>query len=131
MQRTENIAMTTIIILFGSLTCLAGLVVLINPEMVFGILRKSYSKIELHILAVVIRLILGAFLIYQSDASRYPITIEIIGWLSIAAAVIFALIGRTNFCTLMAWALSQAKTFGRFGGVIATAFGAFLVHSFV
>lgn len=123
--------MILIIIIFGTLTCLAGLVILINPEIVFGVLKKNSARIELHILAVAIRLVLGAFLIYQSDASKYPFAIEIIGWLSIAAAVTFALIGRANFCRLMAWALSQVKTFGRFGGVFATAFGAFLIHAFV
>ncbi|MBW2317964.1 MAG: hypothetical protein JRF24_04645 [Deltaproteobacteria bacterium] len=89
------------------------------------------DKLVLHILAVVIRLVLGAFLIYQSGASKYPFVIEVIGWLSIVAAVFFAVIGRNNFSKLMAWALSRVKTLGRVGGVIASAFGAFLIHAFV
>ena len=123
--------MIILIIIFGTLTCLAGIVILFNPEIVFGILRKNSDKIELHIVAVVMRLVLGAFLIYQSSASKYPFVIEIIGWLSIVAAVFFAVIGRNNFSKLMAWALSQVKTLGRVGGVIAMAFGAFLIHAFV
>ena len=123
--------MTIFIIVFGALTCLAGIVILINPEIVFGLLRKNSGKIELHVLAEAIRLVLGAFLIYQSGASKYPFVIEIIGWLSIAAAVFFAVMGRNNFIKLMAWALSQVKSLGRFGGVFASAFGAFLVYAFV
>jgi len=123
--------MTLFIILFGTLTILTGIVILINPETVFGLLRKHSDKIELHILAVAIRLVLGVFLIYQSAVSRYPFTIEIIGWLSIVAAVFFAVIGRNNFSRLMAWALSKVKTMGRVGGIIASAFGAFLIHAFV
>lgn len=123
--------MTLFIIIFGTLTCLAGIVILVNPGVVFGFLRKNSDKIELHILAVAIRLLLGAFLIYQSGASKYPFVIEIIGWLSIVAAVFFVVIGRSNFSKLMAWALSQVKTLGRVGGVIASAFGAFLIHAFV
>ena len=123
--------MTLFIIIFGALTCLAGMVILVNPEIVFGFLRKNSAKIELHILAVAIRLVLGAFLIYQSGASKYPLAIEIIGWLSIVAAVFFAVIGRNNFSRLMAWALSQVKTLGRVGGVIASVFGAFLIHAFI
>jgi len=106
-------------------------VILVNPEIVFGFLRKYSDKIELQIIAVAIRLVLGACLIYQSDASKYPYVIEIIGWLSIVAAVFFAVIGRNNFRKLMAWALSHAKTLGRVGGLIASAFGAFLIHAFV
>ncbi len=123
--------MTIFIIIFGILTCLAGIVILVNPEIVFGFLRKNSDKIELQILAIAIRLVLGAFLIYQSGTSKYPFVIEIIGWLSIVAAVFFAVIGRNNFSLLMAWALSQVKTLGRVGGVIASAFGAFLIHAFV
>ena len=129
--KTGIVAMTQIIIIFGILTCLSGLVMLINPELVLGWLRKHYEKVLLHVLAVVIRLILGGLMIYQADASKYPLTIEIIGWLSIIAAITFALIGRARFCRLMGWALSQAKTTGRFGGIIAAAFGMFLVHSFI
>jgi hypothetical protein len=123
--------MTLFIIIFGTLTCLAGIVILVNPEIVFGFLRKNSDKIGLQILAVAIRLVLGAFLIYQSGASKYPFVIEIIGWLSIVAAVFLAVIGRNNFKRLISWALSLAKPFGRVGGVVAVCFGAFLIYAFV
>ena len=123
--------MTLFIIIFGALTCLSGIVILIKPEMVFGLLRKHSAKIELHILAVAIRLVLGAFLIDQSSTSKYPMAIEIIGWLSIVAAVFFAVIGRNNFTRLMAWALSLVNNIGRVGGGIALSFGAFLIYAFV
>ena len=123
--------MTLFIIAFGALTFLSGLVILVNPELVFGFLRKNAHRIQLHILAVAIRLVLGAFLIIQSANSRYPVVIEIIGWLSIVAAVFFAAIGRKHFIHIMAWALSQVKTLGRIGGVIASAFGTFLIYAFI
>ncbi len=123
--------MTLFIIIFGTLTCLAGIVILVNPEIVFGFLRKHSDRIELQILAVAIRLVPGVLLIYQSGASKYPFVIEIIGWLSIVAAVFFTVIGRNNYSRLMTWALSQVKILGRVSGVITTAFGAFLIHAFV
>jgi hypothetical protein len=123
--------MILFIITFGTLIFLTGIVILVNPEIVFSFLRKNSDKIELQISAVTIRLVLGAFLIYQSGASKYPFVIEIIGWLSIVAAVVFAVIGRNNFSKLMAWALSYVKTLGRVGGLIASAFGAFLIHAFI
>jgi len=85
----------------------------------------------MQILAIVVRLVLGVLLIYQSGASKYPLVIEIIGWLSIVAAVFFTVIGRNNFKRLISWALSLAKPFGRVGGVVAVCFGAFLVYAFV
>ena len=123
--------MTLLILIFGALTLLAGIVIVINPEVIFGFLRNNLDKLVLHILAVVVRLVLGALLIYQSDASKYPLVIEIIGWLSIVAAIFFAVIGRNNFSRIISWALSFVKPFGRVGGVLAVCFGAFLIYAFV
>lgn len=123
--------MTVLIIIFGALNLLAGIVIVINPEVVFGFLRNNLDKLELHILAIVVRLILGVLLIYQSNESKFPFVIEIIGWLSIVAAIFLAVMGRRNFTRLMSWALSLVKHFGRVGGVLAAAFGAFLIYAFV
>jgi len=123
--------MTLLIILFGTLMLLAGIVIVINPEIIFGYLRNNLDKLSLHILAVVVRLALGALLIYQSSASKFPFVIEVIGWLSIVAAMSLAVIGRHNFNRLMSWALSLSKPFSRVGGIIAVVFGAFLIYAFV
>jgi len=123
--------MTLLIIIFGALTLLAGIVIVINPEVIFGFLRNNLDKLVLHILAVVIRLVLGALLIYQSNISKFPFVIEVIGWLSIVAAIFLAVMGRRNFNRLMSWALSLSKPFGRVGGMLAVAFGAFLIYAFV
>ena len=123
--------MTVLIIIFGALTLLAGIVIVINPEVIFGFLRNNLDKVELHILAVVVRLVLGVLLIYQSSISKFPFVIEIIGWLSIVAAIFLGVMGRRNFKRLMSWALSLVKPIGRVGGVLAVAFGAFLIYAFV
>ena len=123
--------MTVLIIIFGALTLLAGIVIIINPEFIFGFLRKNLDNLVLHILAVVVRLVIGVLLIYQSNISKFPLVIEIIGWLSIVAAIIIAIMGRRNFNRLMSWALSLSKPLGRVGGVLAVAFGAFLIYAFV
>jgi hypothetical protein len=123
--------MTALIIIFGALTLLAGVVIVINPEAIFGYLRSNYDKLAIHILAVVVRLIIGTLLISQSGLSNYPLVIEILGWLSIVAALSLAVMGRHNFLRLMSWALNILKPFGRVGGVFAAAFGGFLIYAFV
>jgi len=119
--------MTVLIIIFGALTLLAGIVIVINPEAIFGFLRNNPDKPILHILAIVVRLVIGVLLIHQSNVSKFPFVIEFIGWLSIVAAVFLAVMGRRNFNRLMSWALSLLKSFGRFGGVLAAAFGGLLI----
>lgn len=123
--------MTALIIIFGVMTLLAGIVIVINPEVIFGLLRSNHDKLAIHILAVVVRLIIGSLLISQSGLSKYPLVIEILGWLSVVAALSLAVMGRHNFHRLMSWVLKFLKPFGRVGGVFAIAFGGVLIYAFV
>ena len=123
--------MTFIIIFFGLMTFLAGVIIIVNPEIIFGLLRKNLEKISLQVLAIGIRVVIGILLIQYASESKYPTIIEIIGWLSIAAAVTFSVIGRRHFLRLMSWAFSLLKPYGRVGGLFAMAFGGFLIHAFV
>lgn len=123
--------MITLIIIFGLLTALAGVVIVINPETIFGYLKKNVHKSSVHFLAVVLRLVLGILLIQYADVSRFPLAIQILGWLSIAAAVALAAIGRRGFQALMAWAFGMINRYGHIAGLVALAIGAFLVYAFV
>ena len=55
-------SMNYIIILFGTATIVAGIIILINPEKVFGLMLRKSELLGLHILAVVVRIILGVAL---------------------------------------------------------------------
>ena len=123
--------MTAIIMLFGLMTCLAGVIIIYKPEIIFGVIRDNLDKPGLQVVAVTLRLVLGILLIEYASVSRFPLIIEILGWLSIAAALTFMLIGRTNFLRLMNWAISLLKPYGRVGGIFAAAFGAFLFYAFI
>lgn len=123
--------MTLIIILFGILILLAGVVLVVRPVRFFDLLEQHVEKPGLHILAVATRLILGVILITQAGEARYPHVIEVIGWIAIVAAIFLAVIGRDRFKRLMSWLLTRAKPVGRIGGIAAACFGAFLVYAFV
>jgi hypothetical protein len=123
--------MSGLIILFGALTLLVGLVIIANPEIVFGLLHRYADRLSIHVTAVAVRLVLGVLLIDQANLSRFPAVIAILGWISLAAALVFAVIGRRNFRRLMSWALGLSKKLGRLGGIAAALFGAFLVLAFV
>ena len=123
--------MSYIVILFGAATLVAGIIIVINPETVFGLLRRNLDSLGMHILAVVVRIILGVALIICAAASKYPSVILILGWVSIAAATVLGVMGRTNFKRLMCWALGLAPSFGRIGGIIAILFGGFLIHAVI
>lgn len=119
------------IIIFGLATFMTGIIILINPEFVFTPLRNNIEKPSLHLAAIAVRLIIGVLLIQHAVASKFPLIIEIIGWLSIAAALTFSIIGRQRFIRLMRWAFSFLQPYGRVGGLFAALFGGFLVYAFV
>jgi len=121
--------MNYIIILFATATIVAGVIIVINPETIFGLLRRKFESISMHFLAVVVRVILGVTLIMYAKESRYPTAILILGWISIVASSVLGIMGRTNFKRLMSWALSVAPSFGCIGGLLAILFGGFLIHA--
>ena len=123
--------MTDLIVAFGALIFLAGVAIALKPEVFFGYLRRHLDNPALQVLAVVVRLVIGALLVLESDLSRYPLVIMVLGWLSIVAAFSFAVMGRRNFLRLMSWTLNSLGPYGRVGGVFAAAFGGFLVHAFI
>ena len=123
--------MIILIILFGLLTLIAGVIIAINPDIIFGYLRDNLDRPWLQLVAIIVRLVLGILLIQTAGLSRFPVIIEILGWLSIAAAITFALIGRQRFLKLMLWAFSLLKPYGRIGGLFAIAFGGFLVYAYI
>jgi hypothetical protein len=123
--------MNYIIVLFGTAIIVAGVIIVVNPETVFGLIRKKSESLSLHILAVVVRIILGVALMMYATESKYPTAISILGWISIVAASVLGIMGRTNFRRLMSWTLSFSSSFGRIGGFLAILFGGFLIHAVV
>jgi len=123
--------MITIIIIFSVLTALAGLIILLNPDYIFGFLNKYVGNLIIHIIAVILRFSLGILFITQAAASKYPAAIEFLGWITIIAAVILAFIGRKKFISLMNWATALPKNITRFGGIFAFCFGAFILYAFI
>lgn len=123
--------MTVLIVVFASLMMLSGVVLLVNPDTIFGLLRNNINKAVIHLMAVITRLIIGALFITQANLSRFPLGIEVLGWIFIVAGLSLGFMGRSNFRKLLSWVLTKFKPFGRFAGVVAMAFGGFLVFAFL
>ena len=102
---------------------------MINPESIFGMMHRKLESIGLHVLAVIIRIVIGVALIICASESKYPTAILTLGWISIVAATVLAVMGRNNFKRVISWALSLKPVFGRLGGFIAILFGFFLIYS--
>jgi len=104
---------TVLIIIFSTLTFVAGIVILMNPHFIFGFLQRQVGEVKLHVLNVVVRVFVGVLLISQSSISRFSFVIETIGWFCIAITVILTLLGREHFNQKISWALSLVETHNR------------------
>ncbi len=123
--------MSYVILLFGILILLSAAVILVKPDIIFGLIRSNSESLGLHVLAVVVRLILGIALITYAAESKYPVALQVIGWLSVTAATVLGVIGRSRFKGLIRWALSIAPSFARFAGFLAILLGGFLIYAVV
>jgi len=123
--------MTVSILIFSSLILLAGILLLINPSIVFGFLQKNIENSAIHLMAVLVRLVIGILLVIQSGSSKFPLAMEVLGWVLVVAGISLAVIGHTRFRKLMSWVLVSFKPLDRMAGVVAILFGGFLFYAFL
>ena len=116
---------------FGTLIFIAGIVLLLKPDTIPRLIRTHSRSISLYVFAIVIRLVLGIALITYADVSKYPIVLQIIGWISLLAALGLAIVGWTRFTRLISWILDFITPYERAGSILAILFGSFLVYAVI
>lgn len=123
--------MINLLILLGLALSATGVIIIVNPRWLFGWMEKHREKFALHVVAVLVRAVLGILLLLCADQSRFPTVILFLGWLSLFAAGVLAAIGLDRFIRLISWALGFARPLGRISGILVLLFGAFLVYAFI
>ncbi len=121
--------MNYIILLFGTLIAFGGVALLIKPDIIFSIFTKHVNSIGLHLFAIIIRFVLGVVLVIGASESRFPLILQILGWLSVSVALVLGVIGRARFQSLIKWAINLAPAFRSLAGIFAVLFGGFLVYA--
>jgi hypothetical protein len=121
--------MNYIIFLFGVLFAVVRLVLIIKTDAVFRLFAKHENSTMLHVVAIVVRLVLGIVLIIGAPDSRFPITLQVLGWLSIISALILIAIGGGRFRRLIYWALKLAPSIKNIAGVLALLLGGFMIYA--
>jgi len=120
--------MIYIILLFGVLMSLGGAVLIIRPEFIFSILTKYGDSLSLQIFAVIVRILFGVALVIGASESKYPIVLQIFGWLLISAALVIGGIGRERFKKVVKWSVKLPTLIYRLASVLSILFGCFLVY---
>lgn len=121
--------MNYLIFLFGTLIVLSSVVLLIKPAAIFSLFAKHANSIWLRLFAVAVRIVLGVALIAGASESKFPVVLQVLGWLSILAAVMLTVIGKVRFQNLIKWALELAPPFKSLAGLLGILFGGFLIYA--
>lgn len=121
--------MKYLITLFGVLIMITALVMLFRPAFFIDHMRRFSDTTAMHVLAVMVRVILGMALLLHAEQSRFPLVLQIIGWVSLAAAAIIAVIPHARFTSLIGWVLDRFTSYIWAGALTALPFGGFLVYA--
>ncbi len=120
--------MKIIIVLFGALICLAGLVILIAPEK-FKSVMNNWTGQPRFLFAVIVRIVFGAILLAESANLKFPLAMKIIGGITILAAIAILLIGEKRMDRFIALWMRISDNVLRAWSILAFAFGGFLISA--
>jgi len=109
---------------------IAGISLLIKPLIIFGWIENNMEKTSLYVTAIVVRLVFGILFIVVARESKYPGLIKIVGYIFIIAAIILMITGQERFQNFISSVIPEFKPFAPVSGLLAIAFGGFLIYAF-
>jgi len=102
---------------------------MLYPARLLQVVEQTLAAAWGIVLAVGIRLVLGAALLVAAPAAPYPLAFTVVGWIAIAAAVIGAGLGRQRLQRFAQWWIDRFSPAGiRAWLIIALAFVVFLIY---
>lgn len=117
-----------IVFLFGLTICLFSLWGIFSPnrlvKLIKGVMHEGWGMY----IAVLARVLLGVSLILAARDSKFPMTLEILGWLTLVAAVVLLFVGRDRLSALIAWFEHCSNSLIRLWMVFGVVFGGFLIY---
>ena len=119
--------MTWIVLLFGALIFIGGIVGTTKPQWFRDALLDWQGRTR-SLTAFLTRLVLGFVLIYAADSLRHPLVAEILGIIALVAGVVILLAGQSRLDRLITWYLGFSLGFIRFQMVFVILFGAYLAY---
>ncbi|NNF48433.1 MAG: hypothetical protein HKO69_11190 [Woeseiaceae bacterium] len=119
--------MTLVVAFLGALIVLLGALGLASPAR-FRCLFAVMSPQTRYVMAVVIRLAMGALLWVLADDLRHPHVMRILAVIAVVAAVVILVLGRPRLDRFVDWWLARPDNVIRVSALFAAAFGAYLVY---
>lgn len=121
--------MKLVIKILGIIFILLGISLIIDPEIIFGLIEDDLEKESLYFSAIIGRFIFGILLILVAKESKYPIFFKIFGYLVIIAAIVFIFIGHEGFKDMITSVIPVFKPYGVVAGIVVIALGSFFIYA--
>ena len=119
--------MKIFIALVGLLIFVAGLLILKSPQ-IFRNAMNSFTGQRRFLFAVIARIIIGAILLLEAPNLKFTLAMQIIGGISILAAVGLLLMGQERMDRMIDWFMRLSDEAFRLASGFSIALGAFLIY---
>lgn len=123
--------MNYLIILFGLLVMALSLYLILQPKAALQYAAARAGTLGLYVPAIAARVGMGLVLILYAEQSRFPQTLEILGYLMVAAGLMLALIGRHRFERMIKLATERFANMSRVSGLLGAILGLFLIYAVI
>jgi len=114
---------------FGLFMITTAAYMVVRPAQFIDGMKRLSGTMFLYVLEVAVRCLLGGALILVSGHSRFPVLLQALGSVSIAAGVIVVLISRTQFEQLIKWMVGRFGNYVRIGALVLFLSGGFLLYA--
>ena len=120
--------MAIVVTLLGILITAAGVLIAGAPKHLIGWISSLDPGIRFWA-AIFVRVAIGVAFLLAAPSCRLPVVVQVVGILSLIAAVAILLIGRRGLDSLLAWWLGRSQSFLRTWSIVAIGFGALLIYA--
>lgn len=118
-----------IVLVFGAAICVLSVWGMFAPDRLLKFVDSVLGRPQGIYVAVVVRLFLGVALIIAAANSRFPQTFQVLGWITIIAAIGLAIMGWKRLRAFVAWFMGFPKLLIRLWLILGVAFGGFLIYA--
>lgn len=121
--------MGTIVIFFGLVSAMVGMLMLIQPRLVLDTMYSFTDEKWLQVVTATLRLILGSILLVCAEQTRFPLVLQLIGLSALIAGMGITLMPAMIFNRCMIATLRFLRPYARIGSLLLIGYGAFLVYA--
>jgi len=116
------------IAVFGFMMVVISLIAVIKPEAWGQMILKFVRFPYFHPFEILIRVVFGILFVVYADQTKFPLTVEIVGFVLFGLGVGLSFITSSQHRRLGHWLVEKLSKYFRPAGLVSLTFGAFLIY---